>query len=179
MNYANIKYNDIANGPGVRTSLFVSGCRHKCKGCFNQEAWDFEYGEQFSHNTIDTIIASLQPSYIAGLTLLGGEPLDPKNQEAVLHLLESVKSHYPSKSIWCFTGYTYEKDFLENGPAYTDNVQLLFSYIDVLVDGKFVQEQYDITLQFRGSQNQRLIDLKKTRENQTVVWWEEQSAFIR
>lgn len=161
MHYSAIKTYDIANGTGVRTSLFVSGCRHHCKGCFNPETWDFSHGKPFTQETIDEILESLQPSHIEGLTLLGGEPLEPENQKGLLPLLTAVKEHYPDKSIWCFSGYTYERDILaQDGCVHTEDTDTFLSYIDILVDGEFIEEQKDITLKFRGSKNQRMIDVK-------------------
>lgn len=150
MNYAEIKKFDIANGEGVRTSLFVSGCTHHCKGCFNQVAWDFNYGKLFTKEVEDDIIKSLEPDYIQGLSLLGGEPLEPQNIKVLLPFIKRVKSIYPNKDIWCYTGYTYE-DL---------NCKKFLSYINVLVDGEFVEELKDISLKFRGSSNQRVIRLK-------------------
>ena len=161
MNYATIKNCDIANGPGVRVSLFVSGCTHRCKGCFNEVAWDFDYGEPFTQNTIDRIIEMLRPSYIRGLTLLGGEPFEPQNQEAVVTLLRQIKRELPEKSIWAFSGYLFDKDILSGRLGDTGEY---LSYLDVLVDGPFVEAQKDIRLKFRGSANQRIIDLRKTEE---------------
>ena len=160
MNYAEIKYNDIANGVGVRTSLFVSGCSHHCKGCFNEVAWDFDYGKEFSYNTLKEILDSLKPDYIAGLSILGGEPLDHKNINAVSTIVEVVRKSFPNKSIWVYTGYTYE-ELLERNNLFTS---LILNKIDVLVDGKFIEELKDISLKFRGSSNQRIIDMNKTRE---------------
>lgn len=162
MKYANIKYYDIANGAGVRTSLFVSGCTHRCKNCFNEIAWDFDYGEEFTEETIRTLLDSCSPGYIAGLSLLGGEPMEPPNQRALLPLLKQFKARYPGKNIWCYTGYTYERDLLSrDGRAHCEVTDELLSYLDVLVDGEFVQELYDISLKFRGSSNQRILQLKK------------------
>ncbi len=158
MNYSNIKYCDIANGTGVRTSLFVSGCTHHCKGCFNPETWDFNYGQEFNVDTMYDIVVSLEPSYISGLSLLGGEPLEPQNQEGLLPLLKSVKERFPEKTIWCYTGYTLESDVLsEDGKAHADCTDNFLSYIDVIVDGEFNEELKDITLEFRGSSNQRIL----------------------
>lgn len=162
MKYANIKYYDIANGAGVRTSLFVSGCTHRCKNCFNEIAWDFGYGEEFTEETIRALLDSCSPGYIAGLSLLGGEPMEPPNQRALLPLLKQFKARYPEKNIWCYTGYTYERDLLSrDGRAHCEATDELLSYIDVLVDGEFVQELYDISLKFRGSSNQRILQLKE------------------
>ena len=161
MNYANIKKYDIADGPGVRVSLFVSGCRHHCKGCFNYEAWDFEYGRPYTADTEAEILEALKPGYIAGLTLLGGEPFEPENQVELVTLLRKVRETYPEKSIWSYTGYVYDKDLVPGGRAYTDVTDEMLSYLDVLVDGPFVEELKDITLQFRGSSNQRIIKMDK------------------
>lgn len=163
MNYAKIKYYDIANGLGVRTSLFVSGCTHHCKGCFNPETWDFHYGEEFTQKTIDSILSSCEPVYIKGLTLLGGEPFEPENQRALLPLIRQFKEKFPEKDIWCYSGYTYETDLLdESGSAHCEATDELLSYIDILVDGEFDQNFYDIRLKFRGSSNQRILQLKKS-----------------
>ena len=158
MYYGNIKYYDISNGDGVRTSLFVSGCNHHCKGCFNEVAWDFDYGKEFSYNTLKEILDSLTPDYIAGLSILGGEPLDYKNINAVSTIVEVVRKSFPNKSIWVYTGYTYE-ELLERNNLFTS---LILNKIDVLVDGKFIEELKDISLKFRGSSNQRIIDMNKT-----------------
>lgn len=172
MNYANIKYNDIANGPGVRTSLFVSGCNHHCKGCFNEIAWDFNYGDLFTEEIINKIIESCNPYYISGLTILGGEPLDPKNQKDVLNLILLFKKIYPNKTIWLYTGYILEEEILnENGSAYTKYIKDIINNIDILVDGRFDEKLKDITLKFRGSSNQRIIDIKKSlKENKIILW---------
>ena len=164
MNYANIKYNDIADGEGIRTSLFVSGCTHHCKGCFNEEAWDFNYGKPFTSEVEDRILESLKPSYIAGLTLLGGEPFEPENQPEVARLMRRAKETYPNKDIWCYSGYLYDVDMQPGGKVHTDVTDEILSYIDVLVDGEFVEELKDITLLFRGSRNQRLICLKDGKD---------------
>lgn len=162
MNYAEIKYNDISNGPGVRTSLFVSGCTHRCKGCFNEIAWDFDYGTPFTGKTIDTILSSLKPDYIAGLTLLGGEPFEHGNQIGLLPLLRAVKKHFPDKTVWCFTGYLYDRDILQKMCPQWPETKELLSCIDVLVDGPFIEAYKDLNLKFKGSQNQRTIDVPKS-----------------
>ena len=172
MYFADIKKIDVANGPGVRVSLFVSGCTHHCKGCFNQEAWDFHYGQPYTQETEDEILQALSPSYIAGLTLLGGEPFEPQNQAALLPLLRRVRRELPEKSIWAFSGYTLDTDILTGKLGDWDITREILSYLDVLVDGEFVQEKKDISLRFRGSSNQRLIDLPKTLAADSVVWWE-------
>lgn len=160
MYYGTIKNYDIANGPGVRVSLFVSGCRHHCKGCFNAETWDFHYGKPFTPDTAGEIMKALTPSYISGLTVLGGEPFEPENQPEVTKLLRMAREHFPEKTIWCYTGYRYDVELAEGGSVYTEVTDEMLSYIDVLVDGEFVQELKDISLQFRGSSNQRIIELQ-------------------
>ena len=164
MNYANIKTYSIENGTGVRVSLFVSGCTHHCKGCFNEEAWDFNYGKPFTSEVEDRILESLKPSYIAGLTLLGGEPFEPANQRALVPFLKRVREQLPDKNIWCYSGYLYDVDMQPGGKVHTDVTDEILSYIDVLVDGEFVEELKDITLLFRGSRNQRLICLKDGKD---------------
>ena len=157
MNYAAIKTCDIANGPGVRISLFVSGCRHHCKDCFNPETWDFSYGEPFDEAVMDKILAMLAPAYIRGITYLGGEPFEPENQPGLLALSRRIKAAYPEKSIWSFTGYVYGQN-LRQLPGVTD---ALLAGLDVLVDGPFIEALKDISLPFRGSSNQRILDLRK------------------
>lgn len=173
MNYAAIKNNDIANGPGVRVSLFVSGCTHRCPGCFNAEAWDFEYGQPFSEETIETILTMLKPAHVKGLTLLGGEPFEPQNQPEIVKLLRKVKTAYPEKSVWAFSGYLFDKDILAGRLGPWEITKEFLSYLDVLVDGPFVQAKKDLTLRFRGSSNQRLIDVPASLERGTVVLWED------
>ena len=159
MNYANIKKYDIADGPGVRVSLFVSGCRHHCKGCFNAETWDFNYGQPYTAETEAEIIDALKSSYIAGFTLLGGEPFEPENQVEMVKLLKKIRETYPEKSIWCYTGYLYDVDLIPSGKVFTEVTQEMLSYIDTLVDGEFIEEEKDLSLKFRGSRNQRIIHL--------------------
>lgn len=171
MNFATIKKYDVANGPGVRVSLFVSGCTHRCKGCFNAEAWDFDYGQPYTAKTEEEILSALNHSYIAGLSLLGGEPFDPRNQETVCGLLKKVRARFPQKDVWCYTGYTLDKDLKEGGPAYTPFTKDMLESIDVIVDGEFVKALKDIKLRFRGSSNQRIIDLKRTRESGEIKLW--------
>ena len=171
MNYAAIKRRDIANGIGVRVSLFVSGCTHHCKGCFNEEAQDFHYGQPFTPAVEDAILEDLSPSYMNGLTLLGGEPFEPDNQRALLPFLRRVKARFPDKDIWAFSGYVYETELLGEIRARCEVTDEMLSLIDVLVDGEFVEEKKDITLRFRGSSNQRLIDLNRSRAAGTVVLW--------
>ncbi|MCD7756133.1 MAG: anaerobic ribonucleoside-triphosphate reductase activating protein [Firmicutes bacterium] len=171
MNYATIKNCDIANGPGVRVSLFVSGCTHHCKGCFNQEAWDFAYGEPFTRQTEDTILEMLRPNYIRGLTLLGGEPFDPHNQPAIVALLRRVRQTYPEKTIWAFTGYLFDRDILPGKLGPWEITREYLSYLDVLVDGPFIEEKKNLTLRFRGSENQRLIDIPASMASGEIVSW--------
>lgn len=161
MNYSAIKYCDIANGIGVRTVLFVSGCRNHCEGCFQPETWDFSNGDEFSAEVEDKILESLAPDYIRGLTLLGGDPFEPENQKGLLPFLRRVKETYEKKDIWAYTGYILDQDLVEGGKCYTENTREMLELIDVLVDGPFIQEQYSIMLKFKGSANQRLIDCKK------------------
>ena len=172
MYYSVIKPCDIANGPGCRVVLFVSGCTHHCKGCFQPETWDFNYGQPFGPQTIEEILAALSPDYISGLTLLGGEPFEAQNQGALLTLLKQVRKIYPEKTVWAYSGYTYEQ-LLEPGLVPRVVTDTLLSYIDVLVDGEFVEERKDLSLRFRGSSNQRLIDLNKTREQDQIVLWDD------
>lgn len=171
MNYAAIKNCDIANGPGVRVSLFVSGCTHHCKGCFNEVAWDFNYGHPFTQETIDEILKMMSPAYIKGLTLLGGEPFEPQNQPAVLDLLRQIKDKYPDKSIWAFSGYLFDKDILSGRLGDWEITKEYIGYLDVLVDGKFIESQKNLALRFRGSENQRLIDVPASLKTGEVVLW--------
>lgn len=174
MNYAEIKYCDIANGSGVRTSLFVSGCTHHCKGCFNAVAWDFNYGCEFTDTVKEELLKSCEPDYVTGLTLLGGEPFEPENQTELLNLVKEFKKRFPNKTIWCFSGYTYEQLMgLFPSRAKTDMTEEMLSYIDILVDGKFEEDKHDITLRFRGSENQRIIDLNATRKACKIVLWQD------
>ncbi|MBO5525326.1 MAG: anaerobic ribonucleoside-triphosphate reductase activating protein [Clostridia bacterium] len=177
MNYATIKACDVANGPGVRTSLFVSGCRNHCKNCFNKETWDFNYGKPFTKEIEDEIIAKLSPDYIMGLSLLGGEPFEPENQIALVPFVERVKSIFPNKTIWCYTGYDFEADLLAGKKGNAETTMRLLSQIDVLVDGKFIEEQKDLNLRFRGSSNQRIIDVKKSLEADEIILWDETSQW--
>lgn len=173
MNYATIKFNDIANGLGIRTSLFVSGCTHHCKGCFNQDTWDFNYGDPFTNQTIEDLLSYLSLSHISGLSLLGGEPLEIEHQREILPLVKKAKQQYPEKTIWCYTGYTFDKDLIPGGKVYTKDTDELLSYIDVLVDGEFMIAKKDIRLKFRGSSNQRIIDVQKSINEQTVILYKE------
>ena len=172
MNYATIKDCDIANGPGVRVSLFVSGCTHHCNGCFNEVAWDFNYGEPFTEQTVQKILAMMAPGYIKGITLLGGEPFEPQNQPALVELLRKIKDLYPNKSIWAFSGYLFEN--MINGKVGDKNTCMAFlNMLDVLVDGPFVESKKNLMLRFRGSENQRIIDVQASLKAGEVVLWED------
>lgn len=170
MNYAAIKNCDIANGPGVRVSLFVSGCTHHCPGCFNEVAWDFNYGQPFTQEVMDRIVQMLRPDYIRGLTLLGGEPFEPENQSAIVQLLRQVKQELPQKSIWAFSGYLFDRDILSGRLGDTREY---LSYLDVLVDGPFIEAQKNLSLRFRGSENQRLIDVPASLAAGMIVLWQD------
>ena len=172
MNSAEIKYCDVANGPGVRTSLFVSGCSHHCPGCFNEIAWDFNYGKPFTQDTIDSIIESLKPDYIQGLTLLGGEPFEYSNQKGLLPLVRQVREVLPQKDIWCFTGFLFDKDIIENMCKRWKETNELLSYIDVLVDGRFVEELKNLNLKFKGSENQRTILVNESLKSGNVILYD-------
>ncbi len=165
MKYAKIKKTDVANGPGVRVSIFVSGCHHHCEGCFNSEAWDFNYGNDFTEDTIQEIIEAMNHDYITGLSLLGGEPFELINQKGLLPLLKKVKEVYPDKTIWAYSGFLYDE---LKEMDYPETKEIL-SLIDVLVDGKFVESLKDPNLYFRGSSNQRVIDMKKTLKSKKIV----------
>lgn len=170
MNYAAIKNCDIANGPGVRVSLFVSGCTHRCPECFNEVAWDFNYGEPFTQDTIDRILNMLRPPHIRGLTLLGGEPFEPQNQPAIVELLRQIKKEMPEKSIWAFSGYLFDEDILSGRLGDTSEY---LSYLDVLVDGPFVLAKKNLSLRFRGSENQRIIDVPASLTTGKVILWQD------
>ncbi len=169
MYYSTIKDCDIANGIGVRITLFVSGCTNHCKNCFQPQTWDFDFGEPFTEETEEKLLEMLKPDYINGLTLLGGEPMEPQNQRALVPFLKRVREAYPNKNIWCFTGFTYEVLKTDGSHPRCEVTDEMLSLIDVLVDGRYVDELKDLTLQFRGSSNQRLIDMVKTRENGEVT----------
>ena len=173
MNYGEIKNNDIANGLGVRVSLFVSGCRHCCKNCFNSQTWSFNYGTPFTTETEDYIIKAMEPDYISGLSLLGGEPFEPENQPALINLLKRVKSVYPNKNICCYTGFLFDNELLCQSRANGKYTLELLELIDILVDGRFVEELKDISLKFRGSSNQRIINVKESLKQNKVVLVEE------
>ncbi len=169
MHYSTIKDCDIANGIGVRITLFVSGCTNHCKNCFQPQTWDFDFGEPFTEETEEKLLEMLKPDYINGLTLLGGEPMEPQNQRALVPFLKRVREAYPNKNVWCFTGFTYEVLKTDGSHPRCEVTDEMLSLIDVLVDGRYVDELKDLTLQFRGSSNQRLIDMVKTRENGEVT----------
>lgn len=173
MNYATIKPYDVANGPGVRVSLFVSGCTHRCKNCFNQEAWDFNYGQPYTEETLNSIIESLKPDYIKGFSLLGGEPFEPSNQIYLCTTLEKIKSVYPEKDVWCYTGYSFDKDLLTGRLCDPSVTKRMLKCIDFLVDGEFVEEKKDLTLRFKGSSNQRIIDVQRSLKENKIIRWSE------
>ena len=179
MNYGEIKLCDIANGEGVRVSLFVSGCTHHCKECFNPETWDFSYGKPFDEEVQERILSELAPDYIDGLSLLGGEPFEPANQRALLPFLRRVRERFPQKTVWCYTGYTLESDLLSESRARCECTDEMLSCLDVLVDGEFVLEKKNISLPFRGSENQRIIDVKKPLDCGHCCPWELESEKIR
>lgn len=169
MRYGEIKDCDIANGLGVRVSLFVSGCRHHCKGCFNPETWSFDYGQEFTADTEDQLIKMLDRDYIKGLSLLGGEPFEVENQRALAPFLKKVRQVYPQKDIWCYTGYLFDKQLLKDSAARCEVTDEMLRMIDVLVDGEFILEQKNISLKFRGSENQRVIDVKRSLDEGRVI----------
>ena len=171
MHYAEIKTCDIANGPGIRVTLFVSGCTHRCQNCFNEETWDFHYGKPFTAETENELLNALRPAYVKGLTLLGGEPLEHSNQQGLLPFVRRVRKELPEKDIWCYTGYTFETDVLGRMCVEHEETKELLTYFDVLVDGEFVQELKDLGLRFRGSSNQRIICVQESlREGRTILW---------
>ena len=172
MYYGEIKKCDIANGEGVRVSLFVSGCTHHCPGCFNQDTWDFDYGKEYTQETEEEILNALAPDYINGLSLLGVEPFEPQNQAVLVELLRKVKERYPRKNIWCYSGYLFDKELLSESRARCEYTDEMLSMLDVLVDGRFVETLKDIRLVFRGSSNQRVIDVQKSLEAGEIVLWE-------
>ena len=172
MYYGEIKKCDIANGEGVRVSLFVSGCTHHCPGCFNQDTWDFCYGKEYTDETEQEILDALSPDYINGLSLLGGEPFEPQNQKVLVQLLRKVREQYPQKTVWCYSGYLFDRELLSESRARCEYTDEMLSMIDILVDGRFVEKLKDIRLVFRGSSNQRIIDVKKSLQNGDIVVWE-------
>lgn len=173
MNYATIKPTDVANGPGVRVSLFVSGCTHHCKDCFNEEAWDFGYGQPFTEEVQEQIFHLLDHEYIAGLTLLGGEPMDPRNQEALLPFVKRVRQQFPRKTIWCFSGYDFDREILGEMAEKSPVTRELLSLFDVMVDGRFVAAKRNLMLKFRGSENQRVLDMPASLAAGHGIWMEE------
>lgn len=172
MNYADIKQYDISNGPGVRVSVFVSGCTHHCKGCFNAVAWDFNYGKPFTEKTIDDVIEYMKPSYVCGLTVLGGEPMEPQNQTELVKLLRKVREIYPEKSIWLFSGYDFEQDILGRMIHEVPETKEILSYLEVMVDGEFIEEQKSLSLRFKGSANQRTIRVQESLAAGKVVLYD-------
>ena len=178
MNYANIKYCDIANGVGVRTTLFVSGCRLHCPNCFNEEAWDFDAGEPFTDEVAERIMDSMDVPYVDGLTILGGEPMEPENQRELVTFVQNFKALYPKKTVWCYSGYTWEQ-LTGKVPCHArcEVTDELLSLLDVLVDGRFVEAEHDISLRFRGSRNQRLLDVPKSLAAGQPVWWQDEKVF--
>ena len=177
MNYADIKKYDIANGPGVRVSLFVSGCTHHCPGCFNPETWDFNFGKPFDSEVINEIVEALQPGYIHGLSLLGGEPFEYNNQVALIPLLKEVKARFPQKDIWCYTGYDFEKDLLDTMCPKWEETKQMLSYIDILVDGEFIEAKKYLELRFSGSSNQRIIKVQDSLAANKVIIWDDSKDF--
>ncbi|MBP3569081.1 MAG: anaerobic ribonucleoside-triphosphate reductase activating protein [Lachnospiraceae bacterium] len=177
MNYADIKQYDVANGPGIRVSVFVSGCTHYCKGCFNKEAWDFNYGKPFTEETIAMVLQYMEPSYVKGLTILGGEPMEPQNQPAVLSLLKRVREEYPEKSIWMFSGYDFEKDILGYMWKEIPETREIMSCLEVLVDGEFVEELKNLSLRFKGSANQRTILVQESLTSGKVVLYDLERSY--
>ncbi|MEE1355952.1 MAG: anaerobic ribonucleoside-triphosphate reductase activating protein [Clostridia bacterium] len=180
MNYATIKKNDVANGPGVRVSLFVSGCRHYCRDCFNSEAWDFAYGKEFTDDTVKEILDACDHSYIEGLSILGGEPFEPENQAGLLKLIKAFRERYPEKNVWCYTGFLFDRELLGGSSrASTPIVGELVRSLDFLVDGRFEADKRDLTLRFRGSSNQRIIDIKRTKDINAPVLWDDSTDIIK
>ena len=173
MNYCGIKKCDIANGKGVRVSLFVSGCTHHCKGCFQPETWDFDYGDAFTVEVEQELLEAMSPDYIHGITILGGEPFEPENQRVLIGFIKKVKEVYPNKDIWCYTGYLLDDELLKPSRARCEVTEEMLSYIDVLVDGEFQLEKKNISLKFCGSENQRLIDVKVTLKSGEITLWED------
>lgn len=174
MNYADIKHIDVANGPGVRVSLFVSGCSHRCPECFNPETWDFDYGQPFTQETVDDILKALEPAYIKGLTLLGGDPMERSNQAALLPLLEQMKQRYPEKTVWCFTGYLWE-DLVDGHMKDWPETRAMLPYLDVIVDGPFVLALKNLSLRFKGSSNQRTILVQESLAAGRPILWDDQA----
>lgn len=172
MNFAAIKKTDVANGPGVRVSLYVSGCTHHCKNCFNQETWDFAYGKPFTEAQVEEILQALAPSYIRGFSLLGGEPFEPVNQKVLVKVLKKIRETYPRKTIWCYSGYLFDKDMLAGRLGNFATTKEMLSYIDVLVDGEFVDALKNLNLRFKGSENQRIINVQKSLAAGKIILWQ-------
>ena len=174
MNYATIKRRDIANGPGVRVSLFVSGCTHRCPGCFNDIAWDFSYGEPFTEAVQEELLEALDSEYVKGFSLLGGEPFEPQNQRALLPFLQKLRARLPQKTVWCYSGYTLEElTGVRESRCRCEVTDEMLALVNVLVDGRFIEEKKNIRLRFRGSENQRLIDMDQTRSTGETVLWDQ------
>lgn len=169
MNIGEIKTFDVANGTGIRVTIFVSGCTNRCKGCFQPQTWDFGYGEPYTEKTEDFILSELKKPQYKGLTLLGGEPFEPENQKELAKLVRRVKDEFTNRDIWAFTGFIYDRDLVAGGCRYTDVTDEMLDCIDILVDGPFIEEKRNLCLKFRGSENQRIIDLKKTRKTGKIV----------
>lgn len=172
MHYAELKNYDTANGIGVRVSLFVSGCTNHCKNCFQPETWDFSYGAEFTEETAEKILEMMKPDYIKGLTVLGGEPFEPENQRGLLPFIKKIREEFPEKSVWVYTGFTMEELRAEGTHSHCDVTEELLSLIDILVDGRFEEDKKDLTLRFRGSSNQRIIDMKSTLESNEIILWD-------
>lgn len=173
MNYAALKPFDVANGPGVRVSLFVSGCRHMCKNCFNKEAWDFNYGEPYTEEQTEKILEAMKPEYIKGFSLLGGEPFEKENQAVLCEVLEKIKEAYPEKTVWCYTGFSYDTDLLTGKICDFSITKRMLDCIDIIVDGKFIEEEKDLSLRFKGSRNQRIIDVQTSLKEGKIIRWSE------
>ena len=171
MNICEIKTADVANGVGIRLTLFVSGCTNRCKGCFQPQTWDFNYGREYTQEDEEFIIKELSRPFYDGITLLGGEPFEPQNQRVLVNLMRKVKEKCPNKTIWAFTGFLHDVDLVEGGRKHCEVIDEMLSMVDVLVDGPFIQEKKNLSLRFRGSENQRVIDMNKTREQGEVVLW--------
>lgn len=178
MNYATIKKLDVANGPGVRVSLFVSGCTHHCKGCFNPEAWDFKYGQPFTQETERELFDALSKPYVRGLSLLGGEPFEPANQKVLVGFLKRFKEKFPTKDVWCYSGYNFEQDMLTGNLGPWEITEEMLSYIDILVDGEFVLELKNPNLRFRGSANQRVIRVQESIKTDEIVLWDDSEGLV-
>ncbi len=179
MNYASIKNLDIANGPGLRVSLFVSGCTHHCKGCFNPEAWDFNYGKPFTEETEEELLKLLANDHIRGLTLLGGEPFEPANQAVLVKFLHKYKEKFPNKDLWCYSGYLFDQDMLTGNLGPWEITEEMLSYIDILVDGEFMIDLKNPNCRFRGSENQRVIRVQDSMKQDAVVLWDDKEGIYQ